>query len=290
MFPERQEFVQNECVECKGTGRRINPKWFQGCDESISPHITCTECGGLGHVAPGPYSKIMVRPLKNALEGQQIPFPTVVYTKRDIEIIKVMEQSVENHLYASLATINFEFLAKTPLAESAVAKLTDKDESNNTAHAVAEDVIYGMDSIYRLVALYRYGHLYLEDEIQEMLPTIPVPDRFDFLSIASLQKELQDAKTAKLNPRLLNQMETDLADKRWNADDEVRDELVLVLKLDPLANITEDDKLIRLSNKGITQETYVISSNIHEFIQRAIEEDPKFPELELQKQKEDQTA
>jgi hypothetical protein len=41
-----------------------------------------------------------------------------------------------------------------------------------------------------------------------------------------------------------------------------------------------------LSNKGITQETYVISSNIHSFVQRALDEHAGFADMELPKQKE----
>jgi hypothetical protein len=41
----------------------------------------------------------------------------------------------------------------------------------------------------------------------------------------------------------------------------------------------------RLSNKGILPESYIISSNINEFVQRAIDEDPNFVEKLLKDQK-----
>jgi hypothetical protein len=66
---------------------------------------------------------------------------------------------------------------------------------------------------------------------------------------------------------------------------EIRDMLQLTLELDPLAGVPEDDKMTRLSNKGITQLTYITSSNIQEFVQLAIEQDPKFPDLDPTKQR-----
>lgn len=41
----------------------------------------------------------------------------------------------------------------------------------------------------------------------------------------------------------------------------------------------------RLSNKGITEEAYIISSNIQDFVRRAIEEDPQFAEKEVKDQR-----
>jgi hypothetical protein len=89
---------------------------------------------------------------------------------------------------------------------------------------------------------------------------------------------------------LLNALETEYSSKRFNTVGEIRDRLVLVLKLDPLPNITEDEKMGRLQQKGITLETYVISSNIQEFIQRAIIDEPKFAQLDTKAQKEKMKA
>ena len=80
-------------------------------------------------------------------------------------------------------------------------------------------------------------------------------------------------------------MEVDYAGKLFNTDPTVRDMVALTIKLDPLPNITEDEKMSRLSNKGILPESYIISSNINEFVQRAIDEDPKFVEKPLRDQK-----
>lgn len=275
IYPERWEFTQFECTTCKGTGKRQNPLWHTGCDASIMAHIDCNAPGcRSGYVVSGPYSKIMVKPA--GMGEQSIPTPPAGYVEKDVEIVKLMEESIDAHIYSALSAINFEFLSNTPLSESGKAKEVDKDELNNTVHSIAEDIVAAMDNIYWLIALWRYRQLYGEEEISDMVPLIPVPEKYDILSSDHLQQELTNAKTSKFNPALLNQMEIEYADKKYYTDPTIRNMVQLILTLDPLANITEDDKMSRLSNKGITLESYVVSSNIEQFIRRAIEESKGF--------------
>jgi hypothetical protein len=286
VYPERWEFTQHECAACKGTGKRRNPAWYEGCDASTPTQIPCDNTGcNYGYIASGPYSKLLIRPTSTLEGGGSIPNPPAGYVEKDVEIVKLMDNSVRQHIYDGLAAINFQELAEVPMEQSGVAKQVDRDEQNNTIHAIAEDLVKIMDQGYKITAYYRYKGLYPFDEIDKMLPQIPVPEKYDLLSITNMQTELNSAKTGKTNPVIVNAMEVDYASKRFNTDESVRDLVSLTLKLDPLPNISEDEKMARLSNKGILQETYIVSSNINEFVQRAIDEDPKFAGLPLQEQK-----
>lgn len=286
IYPERWEYTQHECAVCKGTGRRQNPGWYQGCDASIPAQVPCDGNGcNNGYIASGPYSKLLIRPTNALEQGSAIPNPPAGYIEKDVEIVVHMEKSVEQHIYNGLAAINFQDLAQVPLAESGISKQVDRDEQNNTIHAIAEDLVKIMDQVYKITAYTRYKGLYSFDEIDDMLPTIPVPEKYDLLSITNMQTELNSAKTGKTNPVIINAMEVDYAAKRFNTDASVRDLVALTIKLDPLPNISEDEKMTRLSNKGITRETYIISSNINEFVQRAIDEDEAFAGKPLKDQK-----
>ena len=284
VYPERWEFTQQECSTCKGSGMRRNPLWTEGC--GLPVQLPCDNSGcHNGYIASGPYSKLLIRPMSTIEGSGQIPNPPAGYVEKDVEIVKLMDSSVRQHIYDGLAAINFQELAEVPMEQSGVAKQVDRDEQNNTIHAIAEDLVKIMDSTYKITAYYRYKNLYPVDEIDKMLPQIPVPERYDLFSITNMQTELNTAKTGKTNPVIVNAMEIDYASKRFNTDESVRDLVSLTLKLDPLPNISEDEKMARLSNKGILQETYIVSSNINEFVQRAIDEDPKFAGLPLKDQK-----
>lgn len=287
IHPERWEFIQRECPNCKGTGVMPNPKWYDGCDVSISPMCECNhhDCVG-GYLANGPYSKLLIRPINNATEaGTQMPNPPAGFIEKDVQIVKLMDEGIRQHKYDALASINFEFLSETPINQSGKAKEIDYDALNNTVHSIAEDVVAAIDSAIYLIAKFRYKALYSEDEIKEMLPDIAVPERFDIMGSARIMNEISNAKNNGLNPVIKSALEIDYCAKRFNNEIEVYDMVSLVLELDPLQNISEDDKMSRLSNKGITLESYVISSNIEEFIKMALEENEDFPRLPVADQK-----
>lgn len=282
IYPERWEYTNHECTTCKGKGLRPNPLWTASCNCEAS--IACESCNGRGYIVAGPYSKIMIKP--NATGEQPLPTPPAGYVEKDVEIVKLMEEGVEAHITNALAAINFEFLAKSPLAQSGVAKEVDKDELNNTVHSIAEDIVACLDNIYWITALYRYNTLYSKGEIEMMVPDIAVPERFDILSSTHALEDLKTLKETKANPVLQSAAELEYASSRFSTNPEVHNEVHLILVLDPLPNITEDDKMSRLSNRGITEITYIISSNIQEFVRRAIEENAGFPELDVKLQRE----
>jgi hypothetical protein len=286
VYPEKWQYTNNECTTCKGLGRRQNPAWSSGCDASIPAQVDCETCKGLGYIAAGPYSVQLVKPLGPMDGNKSVPTPPAGYVEKDVEIVKLMEDSVRQHIYDGLAAINFQELAEVPMNESGVAKAVDRDEQNNTVHAIAEDLVKIMDRTYGIIADYRYKGTYSFEEIDGMLPSIAVPEKFDLFSIANLQNDLKAAKDNKLNPVIQNAMEVDYAGKLFNADPTIRDLVALTIKLDPLPGISEDEKMSRLSNKGILPQSYIISSNINEFVQRAIDENDKFPTLPLKDQKE----
>jgi len=89
----------------------------------------------------------------------------------------------------------------------------------------------------------------------------------------------------KLNPAIINAMEVTYATKMFNNDTDIARHVALVLSLDPLAGISEDDKNSRLSNNGITQLDYVVSSNINKFVAAALESDAGFADKDIIEQK-----
>jgi hypothetical protein len=183
----------------------------------------------------------------------------------------LQDERVDKHIYKALSAINMEFLADTPLSQSGVAKEVDKDELNNLVGSVAEDLVAIMDKIYFYINEYRYSVILSDKEKRKlMLPVIPVPERFDLLNSSHIMAEIASAKTAGVSPVLLRTMEIDYAKKRFNANPEVSYFLQVVYDLDPLAGLSEDEKMSRLGNGGITELSYILSSNINTFVQRAV--------------------
>lgn len=279
LYPERWEYTQNECTACKGSGRIIE------LVDNTQCQVTCRTCSGHGYVATGPYSKMLIKP--TTADQLQMPTPPAGFVEKDVEIIKVQEQSIQDHIYSALASINFEFLAATPVNQSGVAKEVDKDELNTTVHSIAEDLVRIIDHVYYLIALYRYSNeaLYTPEQIIEMLPDIAVPEKFDILSAKYYDEQMTSAIKNKLNPAILNAMEVTYATKAFNNDLDIAKYVAMILQLDPLSGISEDDKMSRLSNEGITRMDYVVSSNINKFVSDAVETVPGFADKPVKEQK-----
>lgn len=282
-FPERYEWTNRDCAQCQGNGRIANPLWDATCNFPDS--YPCDACHGQGVVASGPFSGIVMKLPDATNPAQNFTGPPIGYVQKDTKIIEIQELSVKAHINDALSAINFDFLADVPLTTSGVSKQYDRNESNNTTHAIAEDLVAIMDKVYKTIAYYRYTANYKTEEVDQMLPVIPVPENYDLYSVADAQAALNNAKSGKINPVIINAMEKDYSNKVFSADPSVRDRVNLILDLDPLPNITEDEKMSRLSNKGITQIAYVISSNIQEFVQQALEDNPKFADDDLSDQK-----
>lgn len=280
IYPERWEFTQHECSKCHGTGTLPNASWKEG-DSLDSRQIKCSNCHN-GYIPSGPYSKMLLRPAD--LGQQALPTPPAGYIEKDIEIIRLMDESVDKHIYKALAAINFQFLEQVPLNQSGVAKEVDKEELNNTVHSVAEDIVAVMDNIYKACAYYRYINIYTKEEIDRMLPNIPVPEHFDLISSQYMQEEIKRARDASMNTLLVSQMEVEFSGKRFAQDVQINQVIKLVHKLDPLPGKTIEEKMVMASGKTITRENNIISDNIVYYIRRALFENEDFDNWELDKQ------
>lgn len=275
---EKWEVGEAECITCNGK----KTVTLAGFGNSV---VSCDHCHGTGWEPRGPYTTMMI---SKGMAGEQgTPTPPMGYIQKDTNIVEVQDRRVNDHIFHALAAVNMQHVMNTPMAESGIAKAYDADETNNFAHAVAEDIVAMLDNVAYLTNELRNAVVIPDTEAREsMLPEIAVPERFDLFSAQMVEQELSNAKDKKVNPVILNAMEIQYAVKKFSADTDVRDRLSLVLSLDPLPNITEEDKVMRLQNGGITKETYIVSCNILAFITRAIDEKgTAFFDMELKDQK-----
>jgi hypothetical protein len=234
----------------------------------------CSDCHGTGKVATSPYKNIVVRPSKTALQEQPTPIPPAGYIQKQVEIVGIQDKRIEKHLYSALASINMQFLSKVPMSESGIAKEVDREELNNTVYNIAEDLVQILDNLHSICVEYRYKLVVPNiQERQDLVPTVSVPEKYDLLSSNYLIDEITKARSGKISPLIIAALEADFATKKFYSNPELQKELELVMTLDPLIGLSEDEKMTRLANKGITYIDYIISSNIVKFVRRALLDD-----------------
>ena len=254
-----------QCGRCKGLGEI--PK------ENSAP-IKCPSCSGKGLLPLNPFEHLVLpapRPGDPA-----IPTPPIGYVTKQTDIAKLQEERIRQHIYDALSAINMEFLAETPLSQSGVAKQVDREELYSFVHSIAEDIVRIMDEIIYDICAWRYSGV--TSDIRALLPYIPVPERFDMLSGKVLVDELTSMVNAKVDPAIINAAQIELAGKKFN-DSDVKDLVVLKLKLDPFAGVPEENISLQRMYNAIDQNDLIIHANINKFVIRALEEVQDFANL-----------
>ncbi len=260
-------YQQQQCNSCKGIG-------FVKVGDGAP--IQCQACTGSGYMAFNPYEHIVVRPQQ---AGEQ-PYPTPIaqYLIKPIDIAKLQDERVRNHIKDALTAINFEFLYATPLNQSGRAKEVDRSELNNFVYTICEDVIRIFDACYAITYDYRYGGIDVlsEEDREKVLPKINVPCQYDIVSESVLLAEITSAKAAGVEPVILNSMLQEYTNSKFNSEQDIRDLVMATLELDPFSSKKEEDILLQLNNDGILESDYIIHCNIISFVSRAIEENKDF--------------
>jgi hypothetical protein len=276
LFPERWEVATQECTSCGGAGYVPNPA-YTGTDVKSKP-LVCASCNGIGaKAASSPYKKSVIRMPKLNLGEQAVPLPPFDYVKKDIDVIKVMEDRLAGHLYRSLSSINMQFLAQTPLSISGDAKTVDRDELNNFVYNVAEDLVY--------IADYLYGYQYPDRvERRRMLPFIPVPEHYELLGPDDTMATITQMRGNNIGGSLLTAMLREFAKKQFFMEKDISVPLLLEMELDPFAGMAEPDKAALLSTGCILRRDYIKSTYIKDFVKRALAEVEDFATLPYEEQ------
>lgn len=291
LFPERWQYATMQCKTCS-TPQGVSIGYVdvttgRGATKKIVKQ-TCPDCGGSGSVInTSPFNVSVVRPTKDNMGETPAPIPPFGYVQKGTEIFKVIDDRISRHKYESLCSINMQFLMQTPLNQSGYAKEVDRDELNNFVYGVAEDLVWMMDNVYRIICDYRYSFILPETKTRnDMLPSVAVPEKFDILSTTYLAYEVENARTAKLNGVIIAALEVDYCAKKFYNAPDVRDELKCVMELDPMIGITEEEKMVRYQNGGVTKEDYILSCNLVRFVKEAIHKEKGFLNMPYEKRKE----
>lgn len=258
---ESWEYAVEDCKQCQGIGKiQVADGWG-----------ACTSCKGRGKIDNSPYSKMYVRPAN--VGETPIPTPPKGYITKDVGIVKIQSERIEEHKYCALGAINMQFLAETPLNQSGKAKEVDRGELNNFVYSIAEDIVAIMDKVYCLCDDMRYMLVVPNEQAREdMLPFVNVPMRYDILDANVLMDEYLKAKAANVSPYLRSQLELGIVVQRFATSPEIKNIFIAINELDPLAGMATDEKTLALAQGAITKEDFVTSNYITPFVRRAVQE------------------
>lgn len=267
-----------DCRQCKGVGKV--PK------KGVVDGVKCSECKGKGTIPFDPYSYYEIpRPKPGETTISGIP---IGYVQKQIDIAILQNTRIKDHIKDGLSAVNMEFLIDPPqLNQSGTAKEVDKDDMHTFFHVVAEDVVSFFDKFYKVTNDERYSVIVSSKEQRtQMLPSIPVPEKYDILSETYLVNEIKLLTEAHVSPSIIKLSQKEYVNKKFFADMDAQKHCTSVLELDPLSGRSEDDILLQLTNGGVDELDYTVHCNIDSFVRQASEADENFFTLKVSEQQE----
>lgn len=271
MYLERVE-IQTECDNERcgmGTERGY-------ClDDDMARHA-CRRCKGSGYISGrGPFNTTVVR-ADNALNPDaKTIFPGVQYIDKPIEIIQETKKEVQDCINQGFSSINMEILQEVGANQSGVAKTIDRTDMDAFIGDVSDNMFRILEESFDFINLWRYNEILSDKELEDNMPAIIKPTNFDVISYQSVMNEIKSASEAKVGSPVIQKMNLDFVDKRYN-DPKFTSFSKNLIELDPLYGKNEDEKGFILSNMGISKEDYIVSCQIERFMLDAIAADENF--------------
>lgn len=267
IFTTMWYYASQGCATCNGTGKVI---------KHGSQPVKCTTCDGNGVLTKSPYKDLVVKAPEMGEQALKPPFAG--YIEKNTEIVKIQDKRIDNHIYKALSSLNMEFLAQVPQNQSGKAKEVDRDELNSFVYGIAYHSVEGIiKEAYFLINEFRLMDQNItEEERRSYLPQIAIPERFEILSENYLQEQVAAAKTGQINPLIVNSLEIEFVNKKFENYPEIRDRIKTIIELDPFPSMTPEQKDNAVMAGTIIKEDAILSNYIGSFVERAISEDEEF--------------
>ncbi len=268
IFTTMWYYASQGCATCNGTGSVMKAK----------VQVVCGTCSGAGVMAKSPYKDLIVKP--GSLDEHTPKPPFAGHIEKNTEIVKIQDERIFNHIFEALSAINMEFLAQTPLSQSGKAKEVDRDELNSFVYGVCYHSVIVIQKIYYFINEERVMDLgFSEKEKKQMLPEIAIPERFEILSENYLQEQIANSKD-KINPVIISAQEQEFVNKKFENNHDLRDRIKTIIQLNPLPSMSPEQKDEAVLSGTILKEDAIVSNYIQFFVEKAINENDKFLEME----------
>jgi len=274
-------YIQSqECKACNGSG--FSSTLSQG------KQVICQDCEGRGSMKFSPYKSFEVNKSNLDPSGANLPIPPAGYITKPTDMVGLMRNEIDLEIKASLAAINMEFLAETPMNESGKAKEVDKDELNNFVYAIAYHLVEEIvNPIYWFTNEIRYMKAVPDPKMRaKMLPHIDVPQSFDFLTQRDAVDNMIKIVGSKVSANIKDLAEMKYIHSEFQDIPEIREKMNLIHNHDPFPNYESTDLQTLITGGIIKKVDAVLSTYIVSFVDELIKTNPKFLELKFGEQKE----
>lgn len=281
LFMEKWE-IETECQAANCKGGSIKTKITNGPEKGEWIEVNCSDCKGTGRVSKSPFGIHTVN--RDAINPDNpLPTPPMGYADKPIEIVDKVEDRIAKEEKRGLASINMEIVQMVGTDQSGIAKTVDREDLNAFLTRYSRHVFeYVLPNLIRMIAAWRYG---ITDTIENIIPVINQPKDFNILGLKELSTEYKDATNAKVSDGYLQHIELELVQSKFANNDESRKLNDALIKLNPYPGKSVDD-MLTLQNLGEQEWTIYKAIHLIELVNDAIDEDKTFLDKPLKAQRE----
>ena len=266
------------CTQCQGMGTIL----------SKGKQVACKSCDGTGGITPSPNKAMELNADNAAFSNKNIPIPPAGYIEKNTDMVELLVKEIDRNIYASLSAVNMEFLAEQPLNTSGKAKEVDRDELNNFCYKIGYHVVEELlKNIYWFINEMRYG-IIIPNQVdrEKMLPKIPVPTNFDFLTRGDAEDNLIKVTDSTISGELKDLAEMEFLHIKYADQPEIRNRLICIHKHNPLGSYNALEIQALLDGNLVNKVDAVLSIYINCFVAQLLCENTDFLSLDFQNQKE----
>lgn len=289
LYLEKWEYAEDDCGVCEGTGLKEveidnSPIDVSGSKKKIE--VKCTTCGGVGKIVKrSPFGVHVIN--RDAIERDQLPpNPPFGYPPKEISPLQLLRDIVKEEAQAGLSAINMDILFKVGENQSGIAKTIDRQDLDSFLTQISNHTFKRIiPGIITAIARWMYKKVLSPREIEEQIPDIEEPATFDILSVNNLLEELQNIKSAGLSGAIVNGLQKDIIEKRFNSEKQKK-KLKAILDLDPLSGLSNDDIMTGTSLGTISRVELYIHQHITHLINTIITEQENFLDIDFVEKQE----
>jgi len=290
MHPQKYELAEecnfkwkHEGIEYKCRGGTIK---YPGKGE-LSETMECPHCVGTGYsTVKSPYGTYQFSRSKLE-EGTPAGIMPVGYISIPVDATKMLSERCDALMKRGMWAINMDVEDSIGENQSGVAKVIDRSAQMDTLAGIST-VMYDIHLTNQFYFTNKYMFAIeassLNKKEDKNLPEINKPTQFDILTTSELINNFAVASKSGVDKTYLKSKAIEIANRDFSTSPDVRLYLVTSLSLDPLYGFVQDEISLGVSSGVIKKTDWSIHDNLNPFIDRAIEENPKFLELKKSEQ------
>lgn len=262
----------------------------------IAGTTPCPSCNGSGYRSvKSPYGVYQYN--KEKLQEGTTSLTPVQYITIPTDATKMLEERVDKMHEKGLNAINMDIVNKVGANQSGTAKVIDRSELNDFLYKISS-VLFDLH-LHNIFFFFNYimfkvsaeskpnpNDAITPDPISDNLPEINKPVNFDIMTEAELLNDLEVTKKVGLSPEYIRQAQKQILAKKFATSPDIATIMTLVVELDPVPDYMVSDIISLQSGaqKMWPDEWVICHFNMGHFIDRAMEENENFVELEEDQQ------